>query len=674
MKKTFIITCLYLNILPCFSQFTADIIITKNIPCHTSAISGDKTGTLKAVATGGTFYTYNWLTTGATTQSITVPAGTYACKITKLLPSPVQSLTVVIGLNDPAQPTFTNLLVKDACFGSGAKRFECTFTTPTNQLKETGFENASIIKKITVPIFGTPPVSRQANFDNVVADGTYFPYLVDANDCRYHADNSFDLATTTKVFDDPGAVITDVTCFNKKDGIISFMPEQITPGKTSTYQLSGSFSATIGAGKTTFPGLSPNNYTVTITPLSSKCQAILRTYTVMGPTLLSISGIAKDVTCFGFKDGSVSTNSTGGNSNHKYLWNTANTNKDLTNIDKGMYTITVTDSKNCTASSSFNIKEPTRLDVTSVVTDNKCFGEALGKIIITATGGNTGPYKYEWDDQNNQQNRTNLKAATYMVSVTDSKNCLTSKTIKVIEPSRINNNAYDFSEPSCFRSKDGFIVQQIKGGTPLYRYLWNDGSKNPDLMNISSGKYSCEVKDLNNCIEIFKYDLFQPDSLRAEINKIEHVNGIHKGSIDMNIFGGFKPYVFNWTGPNGFKANTEDITNLETGAYKLELTDIHKCISQNLTVNIGLENSVYNNFIHNVTIYIQQRQLVIKSDDNLQDITFQILNLHGQKMNIYPLFSSEIGTYKINLDHLISGLYILQIQNKKEMWSMKFTI
>ena len=142
----------------------------------------------------------------------------------------------------------------------------------------------------------------------------------------------------------------------------------------------------------------------------------------------------------------------------------------------------------------------------------------------------------------------------------------------------------------------------------------------------------------------------------------------------MNIFGGFKPYVFNWTGPNGFKANTEDITNLETGAYKLELTDIHKCISQNLTVNIGLENSVYNNFIHNVTIYIQQRQLVIKSDDNLQDITFQILNLHGQKMNIYPLFSSEIGTYKINLDHLISGLYILQIQNKKEMWSMKFTI
>ena len=394
----------------------------------------------------------------------------------------------------------------------------------------------------------------------------------------------------------------------------------------------------------------------------------------MGPTLLSISGIAKDVTCFGFKDGSVSTNSTGGNSNHKYLWNTANTNKDLTNIDKGMYTITVTDSKNCTASSSFNIKEPTRLDVTSVVTDNKCFGEALGKINITATGGNTGPYKYEWDDQNNQQNRTNLKAATYMVSVTDSKNCLTSKTIKVIEPSRINNNAYDFSEPSCFRSKDGFIVQQIKGGTPLYRYLWNDGSKNPDLMNISSGKYSCEVKDLNNCIEIFKYDLFQPDSLRAEINKIEHVNGIHKGSIDMNIFGGFKPYVFNWTGPNGFKANTEDITNLETGAYKLELTDIHKCISQNLTVNIGLENSVYNNFIHNVTIYIQQRQLVIKSDDNLQDITFQILNLHGQKMNIYPLFSSEIGTYKINLDHLISGLYILQIQNKKEMWSMKFTI
>jgi hypothetical protein len=86
MKKTFIITCFYLIILPCFSQFTADIIITKKIPCHTSVISGDKTGTLKATATGGTLYTYNWITTGATTQSITVPSGTYACKITKQLP------------------------------------------------------------------------------------------------------------------------------------------------------------------------------------------------------------------------------------------------------------------------------------------------------------------------------------------------------------------------------------------------------------------------------------------------------------------------------------------------------------------------------------------------------------------------------------------------------------
>lgn len=65
----------------------------------------------------------------------------------------------------------------------------------------------------------------------------------------------------------------------------------------------------------------------------------------MGPTLLSISGVANDATCFGFKDGSVSTISTGGNSNHKYLWNTTNTNKDLTNVSKGMYTVTVTDSK-----------------------------------------------------------------------------------------------------------------------------------------------------------------------------------------------------------------------------------------------------------------------------------------------------------------------------------------
>lgn len=73
-------------------------------------------------------------------------------------------------------------------------------------------------------------------------------------------------------------------------------------------------------------------------------------------------------------------------------------------------------------------------------------------------------------------------------------------------------------------------------------------------------------------------------------------------------------------------------------------------------------------------IYIQQRQLVIKSDDLLQDVKFHILNLQGQKMNSSPLLSYELGTYKMNLDHLLSGLYIFQIQHKKELWSMKFII
>ena len=36
---------------------------------------------------------------------------------------------------------------------------------------------------------------------------------------------------------------------------------------------------------------------------------------------------------------------------------------------------------------------------------------------------------------------------------------------------------------------------------------------------------------------------------------------------------GLAPYSYSWTGPNGFTANTQDITNLVAGTYTVTVTD-----------------------------------------------------------------------------------------------------
>ncbi|NNE55065.1 MAG: hypothetical protein HKN32_03520, partial [Flavobacteriales bacterium] len=49
------------------------------------------------------------------------------------------------------------------------------------------------------------------------------------------------------------------------------------------------------------------------------------------------------------------------------------------------------------------------------------------------------------------------------------------------------------------------------------------------------------------------------------------------GEIDLEVLNGVSPYVFEWTGPNGFTATTEDIVGLEAGQYCVTVTDLAGC-------------------------------------------------------------------------------------------------
>ena len=54
-------------------------------------------------------------------------------------------------------------------------------------------------------------------------------------------------------------------------------------------------------------------------------------------------------------------------------------------------------------------------------------------------------------------------------------------------------------------------------------------------------------------------------------------NGADNGFITLHVQGGTFPYVFNWSGPNGFSANTQTISNLAPGNYTCQITDANGC-------------------------------------------------------------------------------------------------
>lgn len=108
------------------------------------------------------------------------------------------------------------------------------------------------------------------------------------------------------------------------------------------------------------------------------------------------------------------------------------------------------------------------------------------------------------------------------------------------------------------------------------RYSWktNDSLVNWNLAEIETDSlgnpYGDLVYYLGNSINSI---IISPPMVNIE--KLVDVScyGISDGLIMLDVVGTNPPFSFNWTGPNGFMASTQDIFNLEAGSYSLVLSD-----------------------------------------------------------------------------------------------------
>ncbi|MBI4649427.1 MAG: SprB repeat-containing protein, partial [Bacteroidia bacterium] len=120
-----------------------------------------------------------------------------------------------------------------------------------------------------------------------------------------------------------------------------------------------------------------------------------------------------DVSCNGGSDGNVAVTQTGGSPAYVYSWNDGQTTNPAINLPAGIYTVTVTDSYECTATTTANISAPPVLTVSVTGTDAICNGTATGSVTASPSGG-TLPYAYSWN--NGCTDATcNVAAGTYNV-------------------------------------------------------------------------------------------------------------------------------------------------------------------------------------------------------------------------------------------------------------------
>jgi hypothetical protein len=388
--------------------------------------------------------------------------------------------------------------------------------------------------------------------------GTYTVTVSDANLCTRIVS-----ATVTE----PSAitlttVVTNSSCFGSDNGSVDLTVSGGTPGY--------SFSWSNAAISEDINSLSPNTYTVTITDGNS-CTAT-RSVTVTEPVLLTASTTQVNVSCFGGNNGSINLTVGGGTTPYSFNWGGGIVSEDRTGLTAGTYTVTVTDANFCTTVTAVTITQPTILTSSATQVNVSCFGGNNGSIDLTV-GGGTAPYSFNWGAGIVSEDRTNLTAGTYTVTVTDGNSCTTVTSVTITQPTAITATTVS-GNVSCFNGNNGFINLTVSGGTVPYSFNWGAGITSEDRTGLTAGTYTVTVTDGNGCTLTRSATITQPSVLGATTTQVNvSCFGGNNGAVNLTVTGGTTPYSYNWTGG----VNTEDRTGLSAGTYSVTVTDANFC-------------------------------------------------------------------------------------------------
>ncbi|MEI6765739.1 MAG: PKD domain-containing protein [Bacteroidota bacterium] len=244
----------------------------------------------------------------------------------------------------------------------------------------------------------------------------------------------------------------------------------------------------------------PGQYNVTLTVVSSdSCHSATFTAPITISQLQANATVIDNVSCFGGADGSGTVTALNGLSPYTYNWSGGGSGANISSLDAGTYTVTVTDSAGCVVVDTLTITEPTLL--TAAITNSVnvlCNGDSTGSAVITAAGG-TAPYSYNWIPYGGSGSTANgLAAGTYIITVTDGNNCTALDTVTITEPTALSL-LLNPTDESCVYSCNGKVEADVYGGVPPYTYHWNNLQTTPAATSLCDGSYSVTVTDANNC-------------------------------------------------------------------------------------------------------------------------------------------------------------------------------
>ncbi|MBC7696393.1 MAG: SprB repeat-containing protein, partial [Burkholderiales bacterium] len=623
---------------------------TANVVCN-----GTSTGTINVIASGGiTTYSYNINGGGYQSPSVfsNFPVGIYLMGV-KDANGCVTSNTVLV--NQPPQMTATITQTNVFCFGlcngsanvsasggiapytyfwsngsTGPFASNLCFGTYNVNINDANGCVSSQTVAITQPtqLFSSSTVTNvtcagvcNGSF-NIIATGGIPPYTFSTTAFGQATNNNYNQCAgnqTITTIDANNCVFQSVITITQ--------PQQLMTTTAATNancgQSNGSVCAGISGGNPPY-NIQWSNGASTFCNNNIPAGAYSFTVTDANGCTVVSSGLVNDiagpnvsitsftnVTCFGLMNGGATTMVTVGVSPYSYSWSGSATltTSSVSNLDAGLYNVTVTDVNGCVGTQSVLISQPQQITASMSFTNASC-GMCNGQIYATVMGG-TPSYSFIWSPPaaGNTGALNNLCPGIYTFQVTDQLGCAETATVNIasIGSATISGITTSLShiDETCTNMNDGSIDLTIGGSNSgPFTYQWNNGATTQDVLNLPATYYSVKIFDsAMNCLIV-------GDTIKT--------NGSNCGSISGNVFfdnnndciknsgdsdlsnvqmianPGNKICYSNWSGDYYFN-------NLSLGTYTITSATnanmIATCATTlNATINSGSPNSINNNF------------------------------------------------------------------------------
>jgi len=273
----------------------------------------------------------------------------------------------------------------------------------------------------------------------------------------------------------------------------------ITTGNSGPYQIQWLHPAL--GNQPVLNNLSAGTYIVQVTDATG-CYVVYDTVELLklsGPDLSNNSVTNESCTS---GNGAIHLNTTGPNTPFTYHWNSTGLNTpDLTNLNAGIYSVTVTDILGCKDSLTVHLTNQPGPEIEISGFTHELCSASNGGITTTTTGGTT-PLLYCWngDPLMNTPDLQGVHGGYYSVVVTDANGCSSNASATITNTPPPVLSFRNVTDETCHKA-NGSAILHIEGGHPPYTFQWIEFPASTDTLldQVGEGTYHVMVTD-SNCI------------------------------------------------------------------------------------------------------------------------------------------------------------------------------